>query len=156
MKKIKNRAYFAMLIALGLVFGIAIFTVRLFTDGKDWVMLRANQSVFNGGVMDTGTVTDRNGVILASAGNGVYSYSEDETIRRSCFHAVGDFSGNIGSGAVNAYDYKLAGYDFFNGVASVSGSGGKPSLLRMLLTTATKSAEVSTSVPSRSKSRAPL
>lgn len=128
MKKIKNRAYFAMLIALGLVLGIAIFTVRLFTDGKDWVMLRANQSVFNEGVMNTGTVTDRNGVILASAGNGVYSYSEDETIRRSCFHAVGDYSGNIGSGAVNAYDYKLAGYDFFNGVASVSGSGGKVKL----------------------------
>ncbi len=128
MKKIKNRAYFAMLIALGLVFGIAIFAFRLFADGKDWVMLRANQSVFNEGVMDTGTVTDRNGVLLASAGNGVYSYAEDETVRRSCFHAVGDYTGNIGSGAVNAYDYKLAGYDFFNGVASISGSGGKVKL----------------------------
>ena len=128
MKKIKNRAYFAVLIALGLVLGLCIFTVRLFSDGKDWVMMRANQSVFNEGVLDTGTVTDRNGVVLAFAANNVYSYAEDETVRRSCFHAVGDYSGNIGSGAITAFDYKLAGYDFIDGVASVSGSGGKVKL----------------------------
>lgn len=128
MKKIKNRAFFAMLIALELVFGMCIFAFRLFSDGKDWVMLRANQSVFNEGVLDTGTVTDRNGVILANAGNGVYSYAEDETVRRSCFHAVGDYNGNIGSGAITAFDYKLAGYDFIDGVASVNGNGGKVKL----------------------------
>jgi len=128
MKKIKNRAFFAMLIALGLVFGMCIFAIRLFSDGKDWVMLRANQSVFNEGVLDTGTVTDRNGVILASAGNGVYSYAEDETVRKACFHAVGDYNGNIGSGAITAFDYKLAGYDFIDGVASINGNGGKVKL----------------------------
>jgi len=128
MKKIKNRAFFAMIIAIGLVFGMCIFSVRLFADGKDWVMLRANQSVFNQGVLDTGTVMDRNGVVLASAGNGVYSYADDEIVRKSCFHAVGDYSGNIGSGAIAAFDYKLAGYNFIDGVASVSGKGGKVKL----------------------------
>lgn len=128
MKKIKNRAFFAMLIAFGLVFGLGIFAVRLFVDGEDWVMLRANQSVFNQGVLDTGTVTDRNGVILAFAGNGVFSYADDETLRKSCFHAVGDFSGNIGSGAISAFDYKLAGYNVVNGVASVGENGGKVKL----------------------------
>ena len=128
MKKIKNRAFFAMLIALGLVFGLCIFSIRLFADGKDWVMLRANQSVFNEGVLDTGAVTDRNGVVLAFAGNGVYSYAEDETVRKSCFHAVGDYGGNIGTGAITAFDYKLAGYNFIDGVASVNGNGGKVKL----------------------------
>ena len=128
MRKIKNRAYFAMLIALGLVFGLCIFAVRLFADGEDWVMLRANQSVFNEGVLDTGKVTDRNGVLLASAGNDVFTYAEDETVRRACFHAVGDFGGNVGSGAISAFDYKLAGYDPVNGVASISGSGGNVKL----------------------------
>ena len=125
MKKIKNRAYFAILIALALVLGLCVYAGRLLADGKDWVMLRANQSVFNEGVLDTGKVTDRNGVLLASAGNGVFSYAEDETVRRACFHAVGDFNGNIGTGAISAFDYKLAGYDLIDGVASVSGNGGK-------------------------------
>ena len=128
MKKIKNRAFFAMLIAMGLVFGISIFAVRLFLEGKDWVMLRANQSVFNEGVLDTGTVTDRNGVVLAFAANGVFSYADDETIRKSCFHAVGDYNGNIGSGAISAFNYKLAGYNVVNGVASVGENGGKVKL----------------------------
>ncbi len=128
MKKIKNRAFFAMIIALGLVFGLCIFAFRLFTDGKDWVMLRANQSVFNQGVLDTGTVTDRDDVALAFADNGVFSYAEDETVRKACFHAVGDYNGNIGSGAISAFDYKLAGYDVVEGVASVSGKGGKVKL----------------------------
>ncbi len=128
MKKIKNRAYFAMLIAFGLVFGLCVFAVRLYADGKDWTMLRANQSVYNDGVLDTGTVTDRNGVVLAHAENGVFSYADDETVRKSCFHAVGDFSGNVGTGAISVFSSKLAGYDFFNGVASVSGNGGKVKL----------------------------
>lgn len=128
MKKIKSRAYFSMLIALGLVFGLSIFVVRLYTHGKDWTMLRANQSVFNEGVLDTGKVVDRNGVVLASAGNGVFSYAEDATVRAACLHAVGDFAGNIGSGALTAFDFKLAGYDFVEGVASISGDGGKVKL----------------------------
>ncbi len=127
MKKIKNRAYFALLIALGLVFGLGIFTVRLFADGHDWVMLRANQSVFSEGVLDTGVLTDRNGVVLARAGSGVFFYAEDETIRKACLHAVGDYGGNIG-GALSVFNNKLAGYNPINGVASLSGEGAKVKL----------------------------
>ena len=128
MKKIKNRAYFTMLIAAGLLLGLCIYTIRFYTQGKDWVMLRANQSVFNEGVLDTGIVTDRNGVILAVADKGIFSYSQDATVRKACFHAVGDYGGNIGSGAITAFDYKLAGYDFINGVANLTGNGGKVKL----------------------------
>lgn len=128
MKKIKNRAYFSMLIALGLVFGLCIFAVRLYADGKDWAMLRANSSVFNEGVLDTGTIVDRNGVVLAHADGGVYSYADDETVRKSCFHIVGDYAGNVGTGAISIFSSKLADYDFIDGVASVSGNGGKVKL----------------------------
>lgn len=123
MKKIKYRSYFAYLIALGVVFGVSVFLVRLFTDGSNWVMLRANQSVFYEGVLDTGTLTDRNGVVLANAGDGVYSYANDATVRESCFHAVGDYAGNIGTGALSIFDSKLAGYDIINGTTTVSGKG---------------------------------
>lgn len=125
MKKIKNRAYFAVLIAAALVIGLCFYAARLYNNGKDWVMLRANQSVFNEGVLDKGTVVDRNGVVLAEAGGGVYSYAQDTNVRKACFHAVGDYAGNIGRGAISAFNYKLAGYNFFDGVSSIGGNGGK-------------------------------
>ncbi|NLH02241.1 MAG: penicillin-binding protein, partial [Clostridiales bacterium] len=125
MKKIRNRSYFAMLIAAALVLGLCIYAVRLYTEGKDWVMLRANQSVFNEGILDTGVLYDRNGVVLAAASNGVFSYSPDPTVRKACLHAVGDYGGNIGTGALSAFDFRLAGYDFVNGVSSLDGCGGR-------------------------------
>ncbi len=123
MKKIKKRAYFALIIAFVLLAGMCIYTVRLWKDGDDWVMLRANQSVFADGVLDKGIVADRNGVVLAAAGNGVFTYASDETVRRACLHAVGDFGGHFGTGALTVFDDKLAGYDFFSGVTSFKNEG---------------------------------
>ena len=125
MKKIKNRSVFALLFAAVLVAGLALFTVRLVKNGRDWAMFRADQSVFNQGVLSTGTVTDRSGVVLASAANGQTSYAADATVRKACLHAVGDYNGNIGTGALSAFNYKLAGYDMINGVASLGSAGGK-------------------------------
>lgn len=124
MKKIKKRAYFALIIAFALLAGMGIYMLRLWKDGGDWVMLRANQSVFSDGALDRGTVTDRNGVVLATAGDGVFSYAADETVRRACLHAVGDFGGHFGTGALSVFDEKLAGYNFFTGVTSINDDGG--------------------------------
>jgi len=124
MKKMRNRSYFALIIAATLIFGLCIFAIRYCTDGKKWAMLTANQSVYNQGVLDKGVLMDRNGVVLAAAGNNGYSYASDETIRKACFHVVGDYGGNIGSGALSVFSYKLAGYNTINGVASLSGKGG--------------------------------
>lgn len=126
MKKIRNRSVFALLIAAVLVAGLTLFTVRLVRNGRDWAMFRANQSVFHEGVLATGTVTDRSGVVLATAAKGqTASYAEDATIRKACLHAVGDYAGNIGTGALSAFNFKLAGYDMINGVASLNSAGGK-------------------------------
>ena len=103
MKKVKRRASAALLLAGLLVIGLVVYLIRLVDDGQDWVMFRANNTVYSGGVLDTGTLTDRNGVVLAHAGDGVYYYAEDYTTRLSCFHAVGDYTGNVGTGAVNAF-----------------------------------------------------
>lgn len=124
MKKMRNRSYFALIIAAGLIFGLIVYATEFLTDGRKWAMLTADQSVYNQGVLDKGIVTDRNGVILAAATNGVFSYASDETIRKSCFHVVGDYGGNIGSGALSVFSYKLAGYNPINGVASLNDKGG--------------------------------
>ena len=124
MRKIKTRAGFALIIAAALVFGLVLYALRLYNDGEQWAMLRANQSVFHDGVLDTGEVLDRNGVVLAKAGNGIFAYAESESVRRACLHAVGDYGGNFGSGALSVFSDKLAGFNQINGVASLEGEGG--------------------------------
>ena len=124
MKKIKRRSNLALIITLVFILGLCVFVVNLVSDGRDWAMLRANQSVFSSGVLNTGTVTDRNGIILAQAGSGMFSYADDETVRRACFHAVGDFSGNVGTGALRAFTWRIAGYNLVTGTTSFRGRGG--------------------------------
>jgi len=123
MKKIRNRSIFALIIAGAMVLGMLFFIIRLWNKGGDWVMLPANRDLFYEGVFDKGTVTDRNGVVLASTGEGVRGYAEDGLTRTACLHAVGDYAGFIGTGALTAFREKLSGYDFINGAASLSGNG---------------------------------
>ena len=53
MKKVKRRAGAALLLAGLLVVGLVVYLIRLADDGQDWVMFRANNSVYSGGVLDT-------------------------------------------------------------------------------------------------------
>lgn len=125
MKKIKRRAGAALLIAALLLAGLGLYVFRLVREGPDWVAFRANQAVYSGGVLNTGTVYDRGGVVLAHAGNGVFGYAEDWSTRVACLHVVGDYPGNIGTGALHVFDDRLTGYDFVNGTWSMDGSGGE-------------------------------
>ena len=128
MKKIRNRSVFSLLIAAVLVAGLTFLTAKLAKNGRDWAMFRADQSVFNEGVLSTGTVTDRGGIVLATAADGKATYAADATVRKACLHAVGDWQGNIGTGALSAFNFKLAGYDMLNGVASLNSAGGTAEL----------------------------
>jgi len=128
MKRIKRRATLSLLLAGLLIAGLLVFSVRLVKNGKNWAMYRANSSLYHNGALDTGTLLDRNGVLLASAGDGFFRYADDESVRRACLHAVGDYTGNIGTGALSAFADKLAGYSFLNGTASLSGAGARVSL----------------------------
>ncbi|MEG1242775.1 MAG: penicillin-binding transpeptidase domain-containing protein, partial [Oscillospiraceae bacterium] len=124
MKTIRHRAYFALIIALALFAGLVFFVFKYATKGEAWAMHPANANIFHDGVLDVGSVTDRNGTVLAKAENGVSSYGDDPTVRKACFHAVGDYGGNIGSGALTAFNSRLAGYDLVGGVSSLEGRGG--------------------------------
>lgn len=128
MKKVTRRATSALLIAALLIVGLGIFVVRLSRDGYAWAVFRADQSVYSNGVLNTGTVTDRNGVLLASAGGGIYRYADDASVRTACLHAVGDYPGNIGTGAITAFSDLLSGYSFTEGTYDRDGSGGTVAL----------------------------
>ena len=121
MKKVTTRAYAALLLAGLILLGMAVYLVRLARDGGDWAAFYANDSVYKHGVIDRGTVVDRNGVRLAFSGPEVFGYAEDASVRKACLHVVGDMGGSIGTGALTAFRSKLIGWNFLTGT---TGQGG--------------------------------
>ncbi|MBE7018026.1 MAG: penicillin-binding protein [Ruminococcaceae bacterium] len=122
MKKVKNRSFSALIIAFAVIFGMVFYTVRYASDGEDWATFTADsQIVTNEGKLISGTVLDRNGVLLAKADNSKQDYSDDLLTRISTLHAVGDFPGNIGTGALSVFAEHLSGY---NPITGITGEGG--------------------------------
>ena len=123
MNKIRKRAVSVLLLVALLIVGMGFYMFELFRDGSDWASFSANQGVYDNGSLSTGTITDRNGVVLSAPGEGGRVYNDDPAVRRAVLHAVGDRWGNIGTGALYVFSSKLIGYDIVQGTYSVDGSG---------------------------------
>ena len=122
MKRVTHRSYAALLLAIALLLGTGIYVWRFATRGRDWVNFRANENVYQAGSLAVGTVTDRNGMILADVEDGNRVWSDDWAARIACLHAVGDESGNIGTGALTAFADQLAGYSVLSGAGGAGGT----------------------------------
>ncbi len=121
MKKIKNRAISAILLSLAVCVGLGVFIFQIYTEGADWISFRGNSTIYEDGVLTVGTIYDRNGVVLASYDEGGRVYSDDPITREAVLHAVGDFSGNIGTGAVTVFADELVGYNMVTGLTAPQG-----------------------------------
>ena len=117
MKKIKRRAMSAAIVALLVVTGLFVYLLRYVNDGTDWALSVINRNLYVDGVLNSGTIRDRNDMLLASTENGLV-YAEDSAVRTSCLHIVGDFSGNIGSSVLNAFADTLTRYNLITGAYS--------------------------------------
>lgn len=106
MKKVKNRGAFVLLIALVCVLGLCVYCFRYVRHGRDWV-------AFTAGSTSMGQLYDRNDVLLADAGSG--TYSSDYSTRVSNFHVVGDYIGNVGTGALTKLADHLTGFNLITG-----------------------------------------
>ena len=123
MKRIKRRASAALVIAALVMLGVGVLFVRLVREGGEWAAFRANESVYTArGVLNCGTMTDRNGTVLAQAQNGDYHYAEDTALRIASVHAVGDYGGHIGTAALEAFADKLTGYNVIRGTTNPGGT----------------------------------
>ena len=123
MRKQERRAGICLLIAAVLFAGLVIFGVRLFNDGGKWASFYGNTQIYTDGVINRGTITDRNDVLLMECTTDGVIYSDNSSIRKSTVHAVGDPEGNIASGAVNVFKSQLIGYDLLNGTYDTSSTG---------------------------------
>ena len=123
MKKVKRRSLSLLILVLIMGIGLGVYVVSLAVNGNKWASFAVGRYEYAGGGSAAGTITDRNGVLLTTISNRKRVFADSEEVRKSTLHAVGDPSGNIGTGALRLFASDLTGYDFINGVYSISGGG---------------------------------
>ena len=124
MNKVKHRAIATLLVAALILVGIGVYVARYLEHGGRWATFAVGGN-YTSGVVNMGTILDRNGVVLANADGSSRTYAEDWSVRRACYHAVGDYSGNIGTGALTVFASQLAGYNPITGRTPMSRDGSR-------------------------------
>ena len=125
MKRILRRSAVVLIPAVLILFGLGALLGKLWLHGGEWASYSANAHVYDRGVLASGTLTDRNGVVLFSAHDGGYHYAEEEAVRFASLHTVGDQRGQVGGTALSAFADELVGYSFVRGT---DGRGGEIAL----------------------------
>lgn len=111
MKKVSLRSYCALILALLILVFLGIYVGRYIKHGEDWALY-----------FDEATsgysysITDRNGVTLATMGGGGRYYAEDAATRTACYHVMGDYTGNVATGALQKYKKELSNYSLISGI----------------------------------------
>ncbi|MCC8121713.1 MAG: penicillin-binding protein [Oscillospiraceae bacterium] len=118
MRQLKNRALFVLIFAALLAAGLVIFLALYVVNGGSWAAFSANRHVYSDGQLATGTIYDREGVLLYDGESA--SYSESAELRRANLHVVGDLYGNIASGARTLFASSLVG---FSPITGTTGGG---------------------------------
>lgn len=120
MKQVKKRTFLILFLVLLLAAGTVWFCVKYVMYGSQWASFPANDHAFTDGLLSSGQVLDRNGVMLYDA--TTQTYNEDVAIRKATLHAVGDEWGNISTSALSHFREHLVG---FNPITGTSGNGHK-------------------------------
>ncbi len=112
MTKIAHRAISVLLIALLIVAGLTVYVMRWLDRGREWA---GAFSTVNS--MSTGSLTDRDGRLLASYDSAGVHYNSDYETRLACYHITGDFWNRSGTGALSTFWNTLQGYSWVTGTA---------------------------------------
>ena len=122
MKKISRRAVVTTLLSLLVVGGILLFAVQYFLNASTWVTFPGSPHVYSGGNISTGSVRDRDGVMVLNNVGG-RKYADDRLIRMATMHLLGDRHGYVEAPLINTYADKLLDYNPFTGVYETSETG---------------------------------
>lgn len=123
MKNTTRRVYIVLLLVVAFFGGLGFMLYTFISDGTIWVADSGNEHIYTDGSLTVaGTIYDRDGVPLISTVDGERVYNEDERIRRSTLHVVGDSAGYISTGIQTLYRSNLVGYNFANGIYGVLSS----------------------------------
>lgn len=120
MKKLERRAVLCLFIAALLVIGLGIYIGEYIKDGDSWATYAANQHIYKDGNLTTGSIYDRNGMLLADNTADGIVYNDSYAVRTATVHTVGDKNRSIANSAESAFRDKLVGYNIVTGVYSSS------------------------------------
>lgn len=117
MKTTGFRSFVLYILLFAFLGGLGWFTVNLALNGSKWATQPYNGHIYGDGVSTAaGTITDRNGMILAQSVDGTRVYAESESVRRSLLHTVGDSSGYISTAVQAVHRSQLVGYNLITGL----------------------------------------
>lgn len=112
MTKISHRAFSVLLIALLIVAGLAVYIVRWLDHGREWAGAFSTANS-----LSVGSLTDRDGRLLASYDSAGVHYNSDLETRLACYHITGDFWNRSGTGALATFWSSLQGYNLLTGTS---------------------------------------
>lgn len=117
MKRTRARSLPVLLMTLAFFAGMIYFLVNLTLHSAEWASMPQNEHISDAsGLEYAGKILDKNGIILARSVDGKRVYHEDEEIRKSCLHIVGDDSINIATAVQTRYRSELSGYNIIFGL----------------------------------------
>jgi len=118
-----GRAKILLIFILVLALGVSFFMGEYFANAEKWVHKPNSPHVYHAENIACGTITDRNGILLADLTDG-RTYSENVALRSGTLHWIGDRLGNISSPALSYFAQHIAGFDAVNGLYAYGGTGG--------------------------------
>lgn len=124
MNRIFNRSKWLYVFAFAFLVGLIILFFTMEVNSTEWVVKDYNQHLYSDGeLLAAGTITDRNGVVLAQTVNGERVYHDDVKVRKATLHVVGDTAGFIATGVQSTFKSELTGYSLLNGVYNLKKNG---------------------------------
>ena len=111
MKKLNRRAFSVLLIAFFITVGLFVYIQRFLEDGESWASYFSRLNS-----LSEGTVTDRNGVLLAAFTANDNRYNDDRNTRIANYHVTGDFWNRTGTGILTNFSRQLHGYNPVTGM----------------------------------------
>ena len=127
MNRVTRRAGILLIFLLILAGGISFFVWEFFKESGDWVTFTGSPHIYQNSSTGTGTVTDRDGVLLLDTRSG-REYSGDTMIRKSTLHWLGDRQGNIATRVMSGFVKEMAGFDHLNGLYTYGDNAGQAEL----------------------------
>ena len=127
MNRVIGRSVILMILVVALTGGMFVFVLDYFANSDDWVMSEGSPHVYTDYSSVSGLITDRNGVLLMDTTNGRV-YTQNELLRKSIIHWLGDRQGNIYAPTIGHYAAQLTGHSLIDGLYVYGNDGGRVTL----------------------------
>lgn len=128
MKILSRRALVLLGFICLFILGMIVFVFSYLKNGQTWALYPANQHLYTGGQPISGTIVDRNHLILSQTVKGKKTYNSDPAIRTAVMQTVGDSGGNVATGAQVVFAKQMSSWNLLNGAYRFNSTPGEVTL----------------------------